>query len=258
MPDVRNWFTRLFLVLVAAMPSLLECGHGLAADRSFRLSADQDLIDNGLIGFIVPRFSLKNATRVELVESGSEFDASLNSQGRGQIVFTGPDTNWYLNITGDSDGVRRFEQWLTGETGRKTIAAFSIDGVSRYRPSTGTQKTESGEQMRGDRTIGARLSQLHCGRCHTVDEKTRMSNIGSTPSFGLLRSFPDWQERFLSFYALRPHPAFTLVKDVTPPFDPARPPPIVPIEVTLEEIEAIAAFVSAIEPADLGAPLTVK
>jgi len=42
---------------------------------------------------------------------------------------------------------------------------------------------------------------------------------------------------------------------VTDPFDAARPPPIVPRAITILELDNILAFVAAIEPADLGAPL---
>ena len=79
--------------------------------------------------------------------------------------------------------------------------------------------------------------------------------MGSTPSFPLLRTFSDWDERFESFYVLKPHAAFTQIEGVTPPFDIERPSPIVPMEITLEDLEAITAYVAIIAPADLGAPI---
>ena len=54
---------------------------------------------------------------------------------------------------------------------------------------------------------------------------------------------------------LNPHPAFTQVADVTPPFHEERPPPIIPVEMTLDDLQAILAYVAALEPADLGAPI---
>ena len=93
------------------------------------------------------------------------------------------------------------------------------------------------------------------GRCHVIDDTNRMKGLGSTPSFQVLRTLPNWQGRFEAFYALAPHGAFTQVKDVTPPFDPRHPPPIVPLEMTLDDLEAIAAFAGTLPPADLGAPL---
>ena len=69
------------------------------------------------------------------------------------------------------------------------------------------------------------------------------------------RTLPGWLKRFEGFYALKPHGAFTQVADVTPPFNPARPSPIVPIEMTLDDLDAILAYVATVAPADLGAPI---
>ena len=71
----------------------------------------------------------------------------------------------------------------------------------------------------------------------------------------MLRSLPDWQERFIAFYALAPHPAFMMVPNVTPPFPEDRPPPIVPVAMTLDELDHLMAYVAEMAPADLGAPL---
>ena len=60
---------------------------------------------------------------------------------------------------------------------------------------------------------GKRIARLHCARCHVVGEFNRMGGISSTPSFYLLvRAFKDWRERFETFYARRPHPAFLSIK----------------------------------------------
>ena len=82
-----------------------------------------------------------------------------------------------------------------------------------------------------------------------------MNDIGSTPSFAVLRTLRNWDSRFQAFYALNPHPAFTQVAEVTPPFDRTRPSPIVPVEITLDDLEHILTFVAQIPPADLGAPI---
>jgi hypothetical protein len=103
--------------------------------------------------------------------------------------------------------------------------------------------------------LGRKLSGELCGRCHVVYADDRMNDIGSTPSFFVLRAMRNWDVRFQTFYALNPHPAFTQVTDVTPPFPIDRPSPIVPVEMTLDDLEAILAYVSGIAPADLGAPL---
>ena len=95
----------------------------------------------------------------------------------------------------------------------------------------------------------------HCKRCHAVTSEGRINSIGSTPSFFVLRTLPDWSERFEQFYVLNPHPAFTQIAEVTPPFAQDRPPPIVPVEMTLGDLEAIVAYVAELAPADLGAPI---
>ncbi|MEO0760718.1 MAG: hypothetical protein AAFZ09_02745 [Pseudomonadota bacterium] len=104
-------------------------------------------------------------------------------------------------------------------------------------------------------SAGEKLATFACGRCHVVSERNRMGGIGSTPSFAAMRTIEDWERRFRTFYALRPHGAFTQVEGVTPPFDPLRPPAIHPVEVTEADIEAIVDFARSIPPKDLGAPL---
>ncbi|KKL96084.1 hypothetical protein LCGC14_1848020 [marine sediment metagenome] len=85
-----------------------------------------------------------------------------------------------------------------------------------------------------------------------------MKGLGSTPSFALLRVFDDWQQRFTEFHALNPHPAFTLIDEVSPPFDPDRQPGIAPLRMTLDDLDAIIAYVATMEPADLGAPMVAN
>lgn len=87
-----------------------------------------------------------------------------------------------------------------------------------------------------------------CGRCHVIGDLNKYGGIGSTPSFRALRGFDDWRERFSVFYTLNPHPAFTQVAGVTPPFPASRPSPIAPIEVTTDEIERFTAYVQDMEP----------
>ena len=110
----------------------------------------------------------------------------------------------------------------------------------------------SGAQAQ-DFAPGEKLTLAHCGRCHVVNERNRYGGIGSTPSFAALRTVADWEDRFQAFYALNPHPAFTQVAGVTPPFVPERPSPIHPVELTPDEIEAIIEFTRTIAPKDLGA-----
>lgn len=102
---------------------------------------------------------------------------------------------------------------------------------------------------------GEKLAYLNCGRCHVIGERNRMGGIGSTPSFASLRADADWEERMRAFYTLNPHPAFSQVDGVTPPFDPARPSPIHPLRLTRQEIEVIIDYARTVAPKDLGAPV---
>jgi mono/diheme cytochrome c family protein len=112
--------------------------------------------------------------------------------------------------------------------------------------------------VEGDASEGAKLALAHCGRCHVVDARNPFGGIGSTPSFGAMRSAPDWLERFSAFWAFNPHPAFTQVADITEPFSDQRPPPIAPLELTLDEVMAITAFVATLPPKDLGARVQAR
>ena len=102
---------------------------------------------------------------------------------------------------------------------------------------------------------GEKLTLFHCGRCHVINERNKYGGIGSTPSFGALRTLEDWADRMRAFYALAPHPAFTQVEGITEPFPIDRPSPIHPLEVTEAEIETIVSYTATIPPKDLGAPV---
>jgi len=88
-----------------------------------------------------------------------------------------------------------------------------------------------------------------------IGDRNRMKGIGSTPSFPVLRSLPDWEARFSTFYARIPHPSIVQLEGVSEPFDPAFPPANQPLWLTLDQLEDILTFVSGLAPADLGAPL---
>lgn len=99
---------------------------------------------------------------------------------------------------------------------------------------------------------GEKLTIIHCGRCHVVGEKNRMGGIGSTPSFAGMLNWDNWEEKMKAFWTYRPHPAFSQVAGVTPPFPPNRPSPIHPISLTLEELAKIIEYTRTLKPKDLG------
>jgi mono/diheme cytochrome c family protein len=98
----------------------------------------------------------------------------------------------------------------------------------------------------GDAQKGRDVAVKHCTRCHVVGDANPYGGIGSTPSFRLLAKRGDWHERFQTFYQRRPHPVFVRVPDVPPPTD--LPPNAAPVEITLQQIEDIIAFVQTLRP----------
>lgn len=228
-----------------------------AQDRTFRLAAPQALIDSGLFNYILPRFSLKTRIKIELVADSDAGDLALNANGAGRYVFSGPSHEWYLAAPeGTPEGWSAdFADWLVSDIGRRTIESFTVDEQQPFSVARVDEDSDDVLTFDGNATAGEKLAHAHCGRCHVVSSKNRMNAIGSTPSFAVLRSLPDWHERFQIFYARNPHPAFTQIEDVTEPFSDQRPPPIFPVLMKATDIDAILAFVSKIEPADLGAPL---
>ncbi len=174
---------------------------------------------------------------------------------------TGAGTTDFVAVVladGRTSHVQTFIDWLVSDTGRRTIAAFEPEGGQAFFPAEVAIEAVADESLPGDALLGERLSLAHCGRCHVINESNRMAGLGSTPSFGALRANESWLERFQSFFARNPHPSFTQVEGITEPFDIARPPPIVPVEITIGDLEAILAYVSRMEPADLGAPVRMQ
>lgn len=228
-----------------------------ADDRTVRLAAPDALIDNGFLKYLVPRFSLKTQVRVEILPSGSEADVEIGAEGRP--LFEGQGSTWSLQVMRtDHPGTTKLVDWITSDIGLRTITDFQLDGAPVYTLSTAKREVVVVATFEGDAALGKVLSVTHCGRCHVSVDDQPMVGIGSTPSFFVLRALDDWDYRFQAFFALNPHPSFTQIVDVTEPFPEDRPSPIVPISLTLDEFDAILAYVSALTPADLGAPLELQ
>lgn len=248
---------RLFLVVLFGLvfgAGLLPSG--MASAKSFRVSAPEDLVASGFLKHLLPRFSLKTGIRIEIVPEDTAADAAFSRTSEGVPAFSGIGSDWYFAVTDTgNEFVIRFEDWITGDIGRKTIDAFKSGGAQLFTAAVAKPQADISEAVSGDVVFGEKLAVLHCGRCHMVNEATRLTTIGSSPSFAVMRSFSDWKVRFEAFFVLNPHPSFTQVEGVTEPFDISRPSPIAPLELTLDDLDAILAFVSRIPPADLGAPI---
>ena len=235
----------LFLIALLFIP-----GHADADGTALRLLAPSDLVETGLLDYLLPRFSLKTGIKVDLVES--EAEATFGEQGAP--VFRGAETLWHLS-TSDTAPATRFAAWLTSDIGKRAIESYPPDGPALYSAAVGGVDIAEPVALTGDAEKGAELSLTLCGRCHVIGPVNRMKGVGSSPSFPLLRTFGDWQARFETFFLLKPHPAFTQIRDVTEPFDPALPSPIEPLHLEFDDIGAILAYVAGIAPADLGAPV---
>ena len=91
---------------------------------------------------------------------------------------------------------------------------------------------------------GFELSRQFCSRCHVIGEYNRMGGIGNSPSFTWMVKNDDWRDRFLTFYARRPHPVFARVPGYAlwSNADPYYP----PFEITLDEIDLIVSYVATL------------
>ncbi|MDP4032468.1 MAG: hypothetical protein Q8P60_06405 [Pseudorhodobacter sp.] len=244
--------TKRIIILICAMLALVA---PVLADetRSFRLVVAPDIESTGLMAYLLPRFALKTGRRAELVAMAA--DANIGpAKPENTPVLARDGAVYALTLQSTNPAAVRFADWLTSEIGQRTIAAFKPESGPPFT-ATPAEKPIVTISFPGDAVQGALLARHHCGRCHRVSADRTEVGIGSTPSFPALRALADWGARLSVFHTLNPHPAFLRIAGVSPPFDTAYPPPIVPVELTLDEVAAIQAYVAALVPADLGAEL---
>jgi len=102
----------------------------------------------------------------------------------------------------------------------------------------------------GDAERGRALSQQHCTRCHVVGDFNPHGGIGSTPSFQMMvKNLADYRERFETFFARRPHPAFIVIEG-SERLTPDIPSNIVPIALPQAAIADIQAFAETLRKKD--------
>lgn len=216
------------------------------------------MLEQGFDKQILPRFGFKHRIRIAPVDEG-EADLELSDSPGGFRIFSDADGNYYLSIltedAEDREKAVKFLDWLQSTPGKAAIESFEPEGVPLYSTEVAVAVVEKAEVFEGDTKEGSRLALVHCGRCHVVDERNRMGGIGSTPSFAAMRGRENWSDLFRSFYAENPHPSFTQVEGVTEPFDPNRQIHVAPVEITLDEIESIVAFIDTLQAKELGRPV---
>ena len=97
---------------------------------------------------------------------------------------------------------------------------------------------------------GQALARMHCTRCHVVGDMNKYGGIGSTPSFGAIKTMPDWQERFDIFYILPPHPAVVRVEGISEKRPEHLPAFTKQITLTIEELENLLGFINTLPKAN--------
>ena len=249
------YLTRAILGMVA----VLAFGAAAAAE-DLTLRMPEAMVSAGFDKQILPRFGFKHRIRVVPVTEGP---ADMAFGDAGTRVFqsvNGGDIRLEI-LASDADRKDKaatFLDWLKSTSGKSAIEGFMPDGEPVYTTELAAVVVEAPEEFEGDQEEGSRLALVHCGRCHVVDQRNRMGGIGSTPSFAALRGRENWSDLFRAFYYHNPHPSFTQVEGVTDPFDPNRQVHVAPMEITLEEVESIMAFVATITPKQLGRPVESK
>jgi len=247
------------LRLVLTMALALWAAAAGAQDVPVRLAMPERLIALDFDKQLLPRFRFKTRIAVEVVPEGAEADMVLGIEAEGgtRVFSDGDGAVWRIAATGGAraEEVRAFIDWLRSTPGQAAIEGFAPEGTALFTTEVATKTVAVEETLDGDAALGARLALVHCGRCHVVDERNRMGGIGSTPSFAALRGRERWSDLFRTFWTANPHPSFTQVEGYTEPFAVDRPVHIAPLEITMDEVEAITAFVSTIEPKNLGRPV---
>jgi hypothetical protein len=245
----------LILTVIAVMLPTMGTTQTTDNPKQVSVFADPEFIESGLFKYLAPRFTLKTQVRLILGEQSDAQVAIAIAVAAGRPIAQRGDVIWAAQlIDGEHPGAERFVDWLQSEVAQNTILAFAPETGDRFVIPEVQDMIEQVVNFTGDAALGLQVAQAQCSRCHVVDDN-RMGAIGSTPSFFALRTLADWPQRMSGFYLLNPHPSFTVVQDVTDPFDPNRPPPIVPIKVTLDQIDALLAYMQGLQPADLGAPI---
>ncbi len=122
---------------------------------------------------------------------------------------------------------------------------FSIFPALVFALGAGLIFLSSPADAGGDPKKGGAIAEKYCSRCHVVGTHNPMGGIGSTASFQMIAKMSDYLERFKTFYARRPHPAFVHVPGV--PRWSKLPGYATEFTITLKQVDDIVAFVKTLE-----------
>ncbi len=243
--------------LVLAMVLLWGALPLRAQENPVTLASDPAVSATGLWDYVVPRFRLKTRIDVEVLAAGAEAELHLVPDADTPLFRDENGQVYGLDPTDPGPRAQRFADWLASDTGLNTVTAFKVDDRQVFFRVEVVEVVEIAP-LTGNVAMGEQVSLAKCGRCHVVSEQNRYSGIGLTPSFRALRAIDGWQEKFELFYLANPHPSFMRVEGLGEAFDPAYPPILHPIVMTLEEIENVGAYMQSLEPLDLGAPISER
>ena len=233
------------------------------------------MVENGFLKYVLPRFSLKTQIRISRSSStdpatvpeggypdpaGSAWWPRPSGEGAARIVRVP------LPMTTETYAAVRLAASGTTRACRPPCGLAAIGGGAQYADqpspidgrgglSTAGRRTGAGGEGGGaGRSAGGREAGLFPLRPMPCGGRTQSDGRASAPRRPLARSGRSRIGRIGCWFSIRsiPHPSFTQVEGVTPPFDPARPPHIAPVELTIDDVEAIAAFARTIPPKDLG------
>jgi mono/diheme cytochrome c family protein len=239
----------------------LAAAQAYADDAIMRVRMTDEMLAAGFDKHILPRFKFKHRIVLTAVDASDDCEIALVVDGSdGAQVFATADGRAVRLVTvSDASGVAEtagtFRQWLTSTPGKSAVTGFAPDGVAMFTTETVAAVAKTTASVDGDVALGSDLAIRHCGRCHVVDDRNRMGGIGSTPSFAALRGRSNWSDLFLKYWTENPHPSFTHIAGLTEPFTSNRPTHVQPVELTIDDVEAITAFVGTLDALDLGAPI---
>ena len=209
--------------------------------------------------YLLPRFKFKTQIMIRVSSESDSLDARLGLIPKGKELFS--DLNGFVyrleTITPNANQISKLEKfvsWLNSPSGITTIEDFSINGSNVFKALESKVEKKEEEVFEGNIASGLSLSQEHCKRCHVVDDNA-FAGIDSTPSFHAMRSFDDWQERFMAFWTVSPHLNVISINEVYEAGSKTVPITISPIRISLEQVDDILAYVASIHPKDLGKPI---